>query len=55
MILDAQFKAEKDHRDILNKFGRYPHRNGPLGRSSTDEEKRFLEEGGETFGVAQEK
>jgi uncharacterized protein (DUF924 family) len=55
IFLDAQLKAEKDHRDILNRFGRYPHRNGALGRSSTNEEKKFLEEGGATFGVAQEK
>jgi uncharacterized protein (DUF924 family) len=55
MFLDGQLKAEREHRDILNRFGRYPHRNGALGRSSTDEEKKFLEEGGATFGVAQEK
>jgi uncharacterized protein (DUF924 family) len=55
MFLDGQWKAEKDHRDILNRFGRYPHRNSALGRQSTDEEKKFLEEGGATFGVAQEK
>jgi uncharacterized protein (DUF924 family) len=55
MLLQGQFKAEKDHRDILDRFGRYPHRNRALGRVSTQEEKKFLEQGGATFGVAQKK
>jgi uncharacterized protein (DUF924 family) len=54
-FLEGQLKAEREHRDILDRFGRYPHRNSALGRPSTEEEKRFLEEGGATFGVAQEK
>ncbi|ORY05706.1 hypothetical protein BCR34DRAFT_571841 [Clohesyomyces aquaticus] len=45
--------AEKDHVDIIEKFGRYPHRNDCLGRESTEEEKTFLKDGGKTFGVAQ--
>ncbi|OAL07245.1 DUF924-domain-containing protein [Phaeosphaeriaceae sp. SRC1lsM3a] len=55
MFLGEQVKSEKEHRDILDRFGRYPHRNGALGRESTEEEKRFLEEGGATFGVEQKK
>jgi uncharacterized protein (DUF924 family) len=51
MFIDGQVKAEKEHRDILDRFGRYPHRNAALGRVSTEEEKRFLSEGGKTFGV----
>jgi len=47
--------AEKDHRDLLESFGRYPHRNGALGRETTAEEKKHMDEGGATFGVAQEK
>lgn len=31
------------HRDIIQKFGRFPHRNAVLGRSSTVEELAFLE------------
>lgn len=54
-FIDGQAKAEKEHRDILERFGRYPHRNEALGRESTAEEERFLEEGGATFGVGQEK
>jgi uncharacterized protein (DUF924 family) len=34
------------HHDIVARFGRFPHRNAVLGRESTEEEKRFLEEGG---------
>jgi len=35
----------KEHRKIINRFGRFPHRNAVLGRSSTEEEKHFLKEG----------
>lgn len=45
--------SEKSHREPLEKFGRYPHRNTALGRTSTEQEKSFLESGGATFGVAQ--
>lgn len=34
------------HRDIIERFGRFPHRNALLGRASTPEEERFLAEGG---------
>lgn len=34
------------HRDIIARFGRFPHRNPVLGRASTEEELRFLAEGG---------
>lgn len=34
------------HRDIIARFGRFPHRNQILGRTSTPEEQRYLEEGG---------
>jgi uncharacterized protein (DUF924 family) len=34
------------HRDIVARFGRFPHRNALLGRTSTPEEIRFLAEGG---------
>jgi uncharacterized protein (DUF924 family) len=40
------------HYDIIERFGRFPHRNAILGRVSTPEEKAFLESGGDTFGVA---
>ncbi len=34
------------HRDIIRRFGRFPHRNSALGRDSTPEELAFLAEGG---------
>jgi uncharacterized protein (DUF924 family) len=34
------------HHDIIEKFGRFPHRNGILGRKSSAEELAFLAEGG---------
>jgi len=33
------------HRDVIRRFGRFPHRNAILGRESTAEEKEFLEKG----------
>ena len=34
------------HRDIIVRFGRFPHRNRALGRTTTPEEQAFLDEGG---------
>lgn len=44
---DAEFtKYAILHRDIIARFGRFPHRNAILGRKSTPEELQFLAEGG---------
>lgn len=40
--------AEK-HRDIVQRFGRFPHRNQVLGRTSSVEELAFLQEPGSSF------
>ncbi len=37
------------HRDIIARFGRFPHRNAILGRPSSAEELRFLEGPGSSF------
>lgn len=37
------------HRDIIARFGRFPHRNAILGRVSTAEEEKFLLEPGSSF------
>ncbi len=37
------------HRDIVARFGRFPHRNEILARESTDEEIAFLEQPGSSF------
>jgi len=34
------------HADIIRRFGRFPHRNGLLGRTTTPEEQAFLDGGG---------
>ncbi|MFI4963861.1 MAG: DUF924 family protein [Caulobacterales bacterium] len=34
------------HRDIIVRFGRFPHRNAALGRVTTPQEQEFLDEGG---------
>ncbi|ETK43596.1 MAG: hypothetical protein A2W79_19335 [Pseudomonadales bacterium RIFCSPLOWO2_12_60_38] len=45
--LDAStYHWAKEHADIIERFGRFPHRNGVLGRTSTDEERAFLKAGG---------
>ena len=37
------------HRDVIARFGRYPHRNAALGRDSTPEELAFLEQPDSSF------
>lgn len=37
------------HRDIVARFGRFPHRNAALGRASTAEELEFLKQPGSSF------
>ena len=37
------------HRDIIARFGRFPHRNAILGRPSTAEEVAFLQQPGSSF------
>jgi uncharacterized protein (DUF924 family) len=39
-------KWARIHRDIIARFGRFPHRNHALGRVTTPEEQAFLDEGG---------
>jgi uncharacterized protein (DUF924 family) len=40
---------EDRHKRIIDRFGRYPHRNQVLGRESTAEEVEFLKEKGSSF------
>lgn len=37
------------HRDVILRFGRYPHRNDALGRTSSDAEQAFLRQPGSRF------
>ncbi len=40
---------EYRHKDIIEQFGRYPHRNDTLDRESTDEEEAFLQQPNSSF------
>ena len=40
---------ELKHKVIIDRFGRYPHRNQVLGRESTQEEQEFLKQPGSSF------
>jgi len=48
---DAEYYLDfaNRHRVIIERFGRYPHRNEVLGRVSTDEEIEFLKQPGSSF------
>jgi uncharacterized protein (DUF924 family)/2-polyprenyl-3-methyl-5-hydroxy-6-metoxy-1,4-benzoquinol methylase len=40
------------HRDVVKRFGRFPHRNAVVGRESTPEEVEFLKQPGSAFMAA---
>jgi uncharacterized protein (DUF924 family) len=42
----ADLKYAEEHRDIIRRFGRFPHRNAILGRDTTPEEQAYLDGGG---------
>jgi uncharacterized protein (DUF924 family) len=39
-------KYAREHAEIIRRFGRFPHRNGMLGRATTPEEQAYLDAGG---------
>lgn len=45
----ANLQFEIGHKKIIDRFGRYPHRNEVLGRKSTVEEIDFLKEPGSSY------
>lgn len=47
--LRENYEFELQHKAIIDRFGRYPHRNGILGRIPTLEEIEFLKQPGSTF------
>lgn len=47
--LEYNLAFEQRHRAIIERFGRYPHRNAVLGRESTPAERAFLLEPGSSF------
>jgi uncharacterized protein (DUF924 family) len=47
--VESSIEYERRHKAIIEKFGRYPHRNSVLGRVSTPEEEAFLRLPGSRF------
>ncbi|HET8554553.1 MAG TPA: DUF924 family protein [Rhodanobacteraceae bacterium] len=47
--LEGNLQFEHAHKAIIDRFGRYPHRNAVLGRASSEEEMAFLKEPGSSF------
>lgn len=45
----VNYEFELKHKAIIDRFGRYPHRNAILGRPSTAEEVQFLSQPGSSF------
>ncbi|MCU6435417.1 DUF924 domain-containing protein [Undibacterium sp. Jales W-56] len=48
-LFDGYLKYAIRHREVIARFGRFPHRNQILGRASTPEEILFLSEPGSSF------
>lgn len=48
--LESFLDYAKEHRDVVKKFGRFPHRNKVLGRESTPEEQAYLDGGAKRYG-----
>jgi uncharacterized protein (DUF924 family) len=48
-VFSGTHSYAESHRDIIHRFGRFPHRNQVLGRVSTAEEQVFLETEGRGF------
>jgi len=46
---ESPLKWAQKHAEVISRFGRYPHRNATLGRSSTPEEEAFLAQPGSRF------
>lgn len=49
-FLGSFLQSARDHQAIVDRFGRFPHRNAALGRASTTEELSYLEHSGRRFG-----
>jgi uncharacterized protein (DUF924 family) len=48
-LSEEQRRYAERHREIIARFGRFPHRNAILGRASTPEEAEFLKTPGSGF------
>jgi uncharacterized protein (DUF924 family) len=45
----SYYEAASRHAKVIERFGRFPHRNAALGRASTEEEQAFLRKPGSSF------
>jgi uncharacterized protein (DUF924 family) len=50
MAFGAALRSAENHRNIIERFGRFPYRNRVLGRTSTPQELEWLGKGGDSFG-----
>jgi uncharacterized protein (DUF924 family) len=48
--LNGFLSYARDHRQVVHRFGRFPHRNRTLQRESTAEEETYLRDGGKRYG-----
>ena len=49
-VIGGNLKFARLHLELIERFGRFPHRNAVLGRESTAEEEAYLNGGGARFG-----
>lgn len=49
-VIQSSLDYALKHAGIIQQFGRFPHRNDALGRPSTEQEKLYLDSGGDRFG-----
>jgi uncharacterized protein (DUF924 family) len=49
-VFAGALRSAENHRSIIERFGRFPHRNRTLARESTPEELQWLRTGGGSFG-----
>ena len=48
-VAASYYRSALRHAAIIERFGRFPHRNALLGRASTEEEVAFLRKPGSSF------
>ena len=49
-VFEESLASAQEHRDIIERFGRFPHRNQALGREMTAKEETWLREHGDRMG-----
>jgi uncharacterized protein (DUF924 family) len=49
-FMENSLDYARQHHDIIQRFGRFPHRNQILDRANTEEEQRYLDAGADRFG-----